>query len=105
MIGKHNHRIIIKGRAANVSDGHGGVIEAFTNKWEGFADVNKTSGSKAINAGAVDLSNTYEIVIRKRPGLTILKTDMIESEGRLMGIVSVDGDDKRWYSIIATATT
>lgn len=105
MIGKHNDRVVIRGRAANVPDGYGGVIEAFTDKWEGFAEVRKTSGSKAIQAGAVDLSNTFEITIRKKPGLNIIKTDMIDYGTRKMGIVSIDDTDKRWLTIIATATT
>ena len=124
-IGKHDRVIVISGRNSGGSDGYGGRTEVWVPKWTGLALVEKKNGSRDIQAGAATLDSVYEVSIRKRPGLVILKTDKIEevrTEGvidangdtlndadgsqiinggtvqRTFTIISVNDDDKQWYS-------
>lgn len=104
MIGKHKDRVTISGRAANVADGYGGVSETYTTKWTGFAEVKKTNGNKAIEAGAVSLGSTYDFVLRKNPSISFIKTDKIVWDSKTFGIVTINSDEDRFLTITASCT-
>lgn len=105
-VGRHKDIIVVSGRAVNVPDGYGGVIEGWVAKWTGFAGITRRSGGKSIEASAVSLGSTYEFVVRTNPGVEFRKTDKIDWDGKTFGIVSIDdSNDDRFTTITATATT
>jgi SPP1 family predicted phage head-tail adaptor len=100
-VGKFQDVVTIKGRAADVPDGYGGVIESYTTKWTGLATIEKLSGSRAIQAGASALSGTYTMRLRKNPNIVFEQRDIVEWDGKELGIVSIDEvDNDRFYEFI-----
>jgi SPP1 family predicted phage head-tail adaptor len=101
MIGKHKDRIVISERTG-VADGYGGQSETFVTKWQGFAEVEKKSGSKGIDASAISFSSTYEFTLRTNPNISFVKTDKIVWKGRTFGINSIDLNMSRFTVITAS---
>ena len=131
MIGKQKDIIVISGRAANVSDGYGGVVEAWETKWAGYAGVERLSGRRAIEAAAQVIGADYQITIRKSPDFEVRKTDRIDvvkstavvdvngdavididstavvgggQSDKTFSILSIDDDGDRWITILAATT-
>jgi SPP1 family predicted phage head-tail adaptor len=105
MIGSHDNVITISGRATNVPDGFGGVVEVWQGKWTGFAGIRRKGGGRGIDAGAAGLGSTYEFKIRRNPQIDFVKTDKIEWDGKTFTIVGIDTDEDRWQVITAAQTS
>lgn len=99
MIGKHKDRITISS-LVKTPDTYGGYVETFTNKWTGFAGVERISGGRGIEAGGLQLNNVFEFTLRKE-SVDVVKTDRISYDGRELTIASIDDTDDRWYKIVA----
>jgi hypothetical protein len=96
-VGKHKDIVIIKGKSG-VADGYGGFTEVYTSKWEGFADLLKSGGSREVGT-ALNLNSGFSIRFRKNPTLTIDKKDIVEYKGKVYGIVSIVDDEDRWIEL------
>lgn len=106
MIGRHEDIITVSGRAANVADGYGGVVEAWVSKWTGFAGVERRGGDRGIDAGAASLGSTYVFTVRTNPNVSFSKTDKIDWSGKVLSIVSIDESTlDRFTRITASCTT
>lgn len=104
-VGKQQDVITIKGRGAGVADGYGGVTEVYSTKWTGLGLMEKLSGSRAIQAGALGLNGSYSLRIRNNPNVGFTKRDIVEWDGKVFGVVSIDEvDNDRFLEFILSVT-